>query len=176
MTATKTIAETITEIREALRDYIEATYHVGHPTLVEQRHRLLEQEGVLFRAPYIESTPRYTTSRSFADLAIPDTAKTLFASLAHPTGGQSTLLYDPPYTHQATALEATTRDGMSLVITTGTGSGKTESFLLPILAKLATEAQGRPESFRRAGAAGPPAVPDERARQRPTGAATTAYW
>ena len=29
---------------------------------------------------------------------------------------------------------------MSLAITTGTGSGKTESFLLPMLAKLATEA------------------------------------
>jgi ATP-dependent helicase YprA (DUF1998 family) len=147
VTATKTIAETISEIREALRDYIEATYHIGHPSLVAQRHALLEEEGVLFRAPYIESTPRYTASRSFADLDIPQTAKTLFTSLAHPPQGQSSLLYDPPYTHQATALEATTRDGMSLVITTGTGSGKTESFLLPILAKLAIEAQGRPDSF-----------------------------
>src|SRR5438067_4151539 len=36
---------------------------------------------------------------------------------------------------------------MSLVITTGTGSGKTEAFLLPILAKLATEAHDRPASF-----------------------------
>jgi hypothetical protein len=36
---------------------------------------------------------------------------------------------------------------MSLVITTGTGSGKTESFLLPILAKLAIEAEGNPSSF-----------------------------
>ncbi len=36
---------------------------------------------------------------------------------------------------------------MSLVITTGTGSGKTESFLLPIMAKLAIEAQERPASF-----------------------------
>src|SRR5207253_1226136 len=57
------------------------------------------------------------------------------------------LLYDPPYTHQATALEATIRDGYSLVITTGTGSGKTEAFLLPILAKLAIEAHDSPQSF-----------------------------
>ena len=147
MTTTKTIAETITDIRAALQDYIEATYHVGHPALVAQRHDLLEQEGVLFRAPYIESTPRYQTARSFGDLDIPSTAKTLLTSLAHPTGGQSSLLYDPPYTHQATALEATTRDGVSLVITTGTGSGKTESFLLPIMAKLAIEAQEQPASF-----------------------------
>ena len=51
MSVTKTIAETITDIRATLQEYIEATYHVGHPALVAQRHDLLKQEGVLFRAP-----------------------------------------------------------------------------------------------------------------------------
>ena len=32
---------------------------------------------------------------------------------------------------------------------TGTGSGKTESFLLPILGKLAREAEASPQSFGR---------------------------
>ncbi len=147
MATTRTIAETITDIRQALQEYIEATYHVGNSDLVAQRHDLLEQEGVLFRAPYIESTPRYIVGRSFADLDIPGVAKSLLSSLAHPGHGQPALLYDPPYEHQATALEAILRDGMSLVITTGTGSGKTESFLLPILARLATEAEGNPQAF-----------------------------
>ena len=147
MTTTRTIAETITDIRHALQEYIEATYHVGNSDLVAQRHQLLEQEGVLFRAPYIESTPRYTVGRSFTDLDIPGVAKSLLRSLAHPGHSQPALLYDPPYEHQATALETTLRDGMSLVITTGTGSGKTESFLLPILAQLAAEAEGNPQAF-----------------------------
>ncbi len=145
--ATRTIAETITDIRLALQEYIEATYHVGNSNLVAQRHDLLEQEGVLFRAPFIESTPRYTVGRPFADLDIPDVAKALLGSLAHPGHGQQALLHDPPYEHQAIALEATLRDGMSLVVTTGTGSGKTETFLLPILAKLAVEAEGTPAAF-----------------------------
>ena len=34
-----------------------------------------------------------------------------------------------------------------MVVTTGTGSGKTEAFLLPILSKLAIEARERPQSF-----------------------------
>ena len=59
-----------TDIQAALRDYIEATYHVGHPTVIEQREHLLRQEGVLFREPYIESTPRYRTDRKFADLEL----------------------------------------------------------------------------------------------------------
>lgn len=146
-TSRLTIAETVTEIRAALQDYIEATYHIGHPTLVAQRRTLLEQEGVLFRAPYIESTPRYKPSRSFDSLDVPDEAKVLLEAMAHPHDGSDPLLFDPPYEHQATALEATARDGLSLVITTGTGSGKTEAFLLPVLAKLAVEAQSSSASF-----------------------------
>ena len=144
-----TIAETIAKIQSALREYIEATYHVGHPTLVEQRRELLDQEGVIHQAAFIESTPRYKTSRRFAHLALDDAALKLFASLTSSSEGNAPLLYDPPYTHQAEALELTLRNGLSLAITTGTGSGKTESFLLPMLAKLATEAAEHPKSFAR---------------------------
>ena len=142
-----TIAETVDEIRAALRDYIEATYHVGHPAVIERRRALLEEEGVIFRAPFIESTPRYQPGKRFVDLDLDPSAKSLLTSLTTEVGGQSRLLYDPPYTHQAQALEWTSRDGQSLAITTGTGSGKTESFLLPMLAKLATEAAHHPQSF-----------------------------
>lgn len=146
-TEAPTLAETINEIQAALRDYIEATYHVGHPTIIEQRRQLLTTEGVLFKAPYIESTPRYQTNRSFGELELEPEVHTLFRLLTQKMGDVDRLLYDPPYTHQAEALEWTSRDGKSLAITTGTGSGKTESFLLPMLAKLATEAAHRPSSF-----------------------------
>ena len=142
-----TIGETIDEIQAALRDYIEATYHVGHPTVIEQRRHLLTSEGVLFKAPYIESTPRYKTNRRFGELDVDPQIHALFGMLTQKMGGLDRLLYDPPYTHQAEALEWTSRDGKSLAITTGTGSGKTESFLLPMLAKLATEAAHRPTHF-----------------------------
>jgi ATP-dependent helicase YprA (DUF1998 family) len=135
-----TLGESVASIQGALQDYIEAAYHIGHPALVAQRRTLLEQEGVLFRAPYIESTPRYVTASTFAELDIPAEAKELLAEMAHPSSGEP-LLHDPPYAHQGAALEAVIRDRMSLVVTTGTGSGKTESFLLPILGKLAVEAQ-----------------------------------
>jgi ATP-dependent helicase YprA (DUF1998 family) len=147
MTEVPTISETTEKIQAALRDYIEATYHVGHPTLIAQRQALLEQEGILSRAPFIESTPRYQPGRRFADLDLDEPVQELFQDLAAPGEGLERALFDPPYTHQAQALEWTTRDGMSLAITTGTGSGKTESFLLPILAKLAGEAAREPGSF-----------------------------
>ncbi|MFI6040920.1 DEAD/DEAH box helicase [Nocardia sp. NPDC051321] len=143
-----TISETISKIQIALRDYIEATYHVGHPTIIEQRRQLLEAEGVLFRAPFIESTPRYQTDRKFEDLDLDGAIHQLFDELTKRRGDFDRVLYNPPYTHQAEALEWASRDGASLAITTGTGSGKTESFLLPMVAKLATEAASNPSSFK----------------------------
>lgn len=142
-----TIAQTIAEMQSALREYIEATYHVGHPAVIAQRRALLEADGVIFQPPFIESTPRYQATKRFIDLELGAAVQGLFGSLTGATSSQKPLLFDPPYTHQAEALEAVLRDGRSLVVTTGTGSGKTETFLLPLLAKLATEAATRRASF-----------------------------
>ncbi len=142
-----TIGETISEIRRALKDYIEATYHISHPSLVEQRKQLLEEPGAIYQTPFLESTPRYEAGRALADLHIHDAAKELLLAMAEPTEHRGALIHDPPYRHQAAAIEAIVSDGRSLALTTGTGSGKTESFLLPILSKLAIESATRPESF-----------------------------
>jgi ATP-dependent helicase YprA (DUF1998 family) len=143
-----TIAETTEMIRSALREYIEAAYHVGNPQLVRQRSDLLKKEGVLYRSPYIESTPRYTSGSAFSQLALPEEAKELFTSLSSSHGEAEPLLHDPPYLHQAHALEMTADGKTSVAVTTGTGSGKTETFLLPILSRLAAEAASNPSSFR----------------------------
>lgn len=45
-----------------------------------------------------------------------------------------------PYSHQSRALELTTLKNRNVVVATGTGSGKTESFLLPIINSLLNEA------------------------------------
>jgi ATP-dependent helicase YprA (DUF1998 family) len=146
MTDPLTIAQTVDELRAALRDYIEATYHIGSPALVRQRRSLLERLGVLSQTPYIESTPRYKVGDRFRDLGLPEPAVDLFEMMASGEGGER-LLYDPPYRHQALALQGALANGRSLVVTTGTGSGKTESFLMPILGKLAVEAATQPASF-----------------------------
>ena len=65
-----TIAETVAQIHDALREYIEAGYHIGHPALIARRRALLDREGVLFREPFIESTPRYQTGDGFAALGL----------------------------------------------------------------------------------------------------------
>jgi hypothetical protein len=77
---------------------------------------------------------------------LPPAALEAFERLS--SGGLSNpLLFDPPYSHQAQAIRTIIKDQKNLMIMTGTGSGKTESFLLPILGKFAIEAKEKPKQF-----------------------------
>ncbi len=142
-----TIGETTHQLHRALQDYIEATYHVSHPTLVAQRRRLLEEPGVIHQRPYLESTPRYKTGARFRDLGLDDAVLEVFSAVSGTEGDLGLVIHDPPYQHQAISTKLALVDGHSLVVMTGTGSGKTECFLLPILGKLAREAQAKGQEF-----------------------------
>lgn len=142
-----TIGETTRQLHRALRDYIEAAYHVSHPKLVAQRRQLIEAPGVIHQRPYIESTPRYVAGKAFRDLGLDSAAIEVFAAVSQSEGDLSLLIHDPPYQHQAISTKLTLVDGKSLVVMTGTGSGKTECFLLPILGKLAIEARSKGPNF-----------------------------
>lgn len=144
----QTIQETIEQLHGALGDYIEATYHISAKTLIARRKELLNRPGVIHQVPYLESTPRYQTGERFADMpGLPPAALQAYLALAKREGGLPRLIYDPPYKHQSEAVRGSLIDGRNLIIMTGTGSGKTESFLLPILGKLAREAKAHPHTF-----------------------------
>ncbi|SJM31986.1 DEAD/DEAH box helicase [Mesorhizobium delmotii] len=144
---TLTIQETIVSLQSSLIGYIEATYHIADPKVVAQRHTLLEQAGGIFQPPYLESTPRYQTGAKYAEMeGVPSAALEAYLRLSNEQYGKP-LLFDPPYTHQADAIRTVLKDQANLMIMTGTGSGKTESFLLPILGKLAIEARDKSEQF-----------------------------
>jgi ATP-dependent helicase YprA (DUF1998 family) len=144
----QTIQETIKELHSSLRDYIEATYHISSPALIEQRKELLDRDSVIFREPYIESTPRYQTGEAFSAIkGLPQAALDAYRALSSAQGGFEKLLYDPPYKHQSDAIRRTLIEGKNILVMTGTGSGKTEAFLLPILGKLASEAKSNPAAF-----------------------------
>jgi ATP-dependent helicase YprA (DUF1998 family) len=138
-----TIEQTIGELKATLIAYIEATYHIGDPAMVRQRQRLLEQVGGIFQRPYLESTPRYTAGRRYGEMTeLPPAVREAFVALSNPEEGPP-VIFDPPYQHQEQAVHDVLVKAKNLMIMTGTGSGKTESFLLPIVGKLALEAAKR---------------------------------
>jgi len=144
-----TVGETVRQLHVALREYVEAAYHIGHPSLVGLRRELLDKEGVIAREPFFESTPRYEVSAALATLSeLPKLVRDVFGQLARSDGDRPKVIFDPPYSHQYYAIEESLVHGRSLVIMTGTGSGKTESFLLPTLGKCLREAESSSASFR----------------------------
>src|SRR5580704_10276052 len=102
----QTITQTIEQLHSALREYIEAAYHISDPSMVKQRRELLDELGVIHQRPYLESTPRYKVDRKFQDIVGLDAVVSkLFTSLSSITGGEKQLLYNPPYKHQAEAID-----------------------------------------------------------------------
>ncbi|MGB9233879.1 MAG: DEAD/DEAH box helicase [Terriglobales bacterium] len=145
----ETINETIRELQQSLSDYIEAAYHISDQRMVSQRRTLLDELGVIHQRPYLESTPRYVSGTKFADIkGLDPSSVELFTLMATASEDGKHLIYDPPYKHQSDAVRESLIHGKSLIVMTGTGSGKTESFLLPIIGKLASEAANRKSSFR----------------------------
>ncbi len=146
---TPTIQQTIDDLRLTLTHYIEATYHISHPAYVEQRRQLLKKIGGIYQQPYLESTPRYVSSKPYSEINdLPQAALEALRKLSDPKLGKP-VIYGSPYTHQHEALREILMDKCNLMIMTGTGSGKTESFLLPILGKLAVEAREKPQNFQK---------------------------
>ncbi len=146
----QTIHQTMNRLHSALRDYIEATYHISAESLIARRKALLNRPGVIHQVPYLESTPRYQTGEHFSEMhGLPSAALQAFLAVSEAQGGLPRLIYDPPYKHQSDAVRGSLIDSRNLVIMTGTGSGKTEAFLLPILGKLAREAKSNSTSFGR---------------------------
>lgn len=144
----QTIQQSIDQLHGALSDYIEATYHISARSLIQRRKKLLDVPGVIHQVPYLESTPRYETGTTFSEMpGLAPAALQAFNAVSQAQGDLPKLIYDPPYMHQSEAVRCSLIDRRNLVIMTGTGSGKTESFLLPILGKLAQEANTRPDTF-----------------------------
>lgn len=136
-------------IEEAVLSYIDTAYWLRNRTLAERRRQLLAKPGVLFQDPLIEPVLPYPNVRPALDvcrgIGLTDTeADILLKGVFGEWAGRDMLLRE----HQADALQYS-MDGRYPVVTSGTGSGKTESFMLPVLARLLLESR----SWRQADAA-----------------------
>ena len=131
--------ESMAHLKESIASYLESQYRISNPLVFEERAALLRKKGVIAQEPFIEATPAFASARYLRELEI-----------KHPTmipKGLSELMeYGVPmdrfplYTHQEEALLASFSDAGNLLVATGTGSGKTEAFMLPILSRILKEA------------------------------------
>lgn len=125
-------------LREHLFRYYNTPFGLADAAVERERQVLLDQDGAAYREPWLELLPDYhlatesfeqtCTAVGHPDLApfgrcglIPTTIHSLFE-------------------HQAQALDSWAK-GRNVVVTAGTGSGKTEAFLLPVIASIVDESR-----------------------------------
>jgi len=128
-----------------LSRYLEAQYHIRDTGIVAERRKLFEEIGTIGKQPYLETTPTYALGQPYAELGLPSPVGETLTELTKWKRGVG--VFPRPYHHQAEALQSFLNGGEDLIVATGTGSGKTEAFLFPILGHLLQEASQRNQSF-----------------------------
>ena len=118
-------------ITEKYKRYLKTIFQITDKDYAEQLKAELDQPEILAKGPYldvVDSFKRGKTIRKFIEMGvISDT----FEKLNFPIDREL-------YLHQEEAIIKCSK-GNNIVVSTGTGSGKTESFLIPILRELTKE-------------------------------------
>lgn len=134
------------KIRDNFILYLKTAFGTQFPGLELEREAMLRQPEILNQQPWIEPLPRYQTDRALSALSPADLrgiapgAVERFKELVR----CGLVVGDYPlYTHQVSMLQHAV-SGQNAVVTSGTGSGKTEAFLLPLFASIASESVNWP--------------------------------
>ena len=136
----------IEKIKENYLRYFETMFKFGlnWEYLNDAKQDLLKKTNTVTRPPYVEVLPEYRSDNDSLESAI-ESDETLRAALPpNFVDFINSGLMGPeykPYKHQIEMLKEAFVEGRNVVIKTGTGSGKTESFMLPLFASLLTEMQ-----------------------------------
>ncbi len=120
-------------INERYKEYLRSSFEFGNGTLQKLFEEQLEKEG-LFKGPYVDLNLPFKRGKSLCQLMEEGTVCKSFAKLGD-------INFDRPlYSHQEESIRQIDA-GRSAIITTGTGSGKTESFLFPILNEIVSDVE-----------------------------------
>jgi ATP-dependent helicase YprA (DUF1998 family) len=127
--------ESTQRLRDAYVRYLKTIKPFQDDQLRKEFSQALEVPGRLMKGPLIEVSPPFKTGFSIENFVTQGILSARFAQL----GSEEHLSYTRPlYVHQEKAIRKAVA-GRNLVVSTGTGSGKTESFLIPVLNQLLNE-------------------------------------
>jgi hypothetical protein len=119
-------------LSERMKRYLLTTLPISErfPNISRQAHEYLSREDVLVKGPYLEGIPDFPKGASLQELVEENILHEGFSKL------DPKVYSRPLHEHQENAIRASVSDGSNIVVATGTGSGKTECFLYPLIQRL----------------------------------------
>jgi len=120
-------------IKDTFADYVATTLSIADERYAELLKAELRKDGIIAKGPYLELGDTYETGATIREVIADGVMSPLFERL-----GQGFKLSRPLYVHQELAVCAAA-NGDNMIVTTDTGSGKTECFLMPIVNALLRE-------------------------------------
>lgn len=119
-------------ISEEYKRYIKTALTISpqYPDLREQLSRTLENPDLLFRGPYLQGLPPYQKGESLKNLVEAGVLPSNILGVPFLGSPENQLYY-----HQCETIKKV-RKQRNVVLATGTGSGKTLSFLIPIISSI----------------------------------------
>lgn len=128
------------DLKKRIEYYIETEYLGKNKALRNACHEMLTKNGVLSKNLMVEANCGYELSKTeIYNSELPENIKEIIKTLVEANIG----FFKYPYLHQKNALEDYFR-GNDLLVSTGTGSGKTECFLWPMVSSIVNEAKNKP--------------------------------
>ena len=126
-------------IKRRYQDFLKSSFMMGNNKLQVLFEEQIDKEE-LFKGPYLDLSLPFKRGKSLNELMDEGTVSPLFERMEQLTmsDGKNFNLDRPLYAHQEKAIKKI-GSGRSAIVTTGTGSGKTESFLYPILNDLLSD-------------------------------------
>jgi len=142
------------KLKNSYLQYIKTGIPLMEKYYEDERNKMYEEDGVIMQPPYIEIVKKYEGEKTLTEICNEnkiniEIADFINRGLLYSNDNKERKLYE----HQEKAIIDVIKYKKNMVITTGTGSGKTEAFLIPLLINLIQEAftwnkQGKTDALR----------------------------
>ncbi len=119
------------QVTEEYHDYIQTEFRAKDAALRQRLIEALDRKHFLAREPFFQAHRPFRSGKKWRELSLDEKFASVMEARAKGFGSKE---WEYAYTHQSGAVdELLSTEPRPVVVTTGTGSGKTEAFLLPAL-------------------------------------------
>lgn len=115
--------------------YLSTIFEISDKNYADQFKKELNNRQTFAKGPFLDVTDPFTKGKSISELIDCGVLPKSFERIKVP-------LTKPLYYHQEKAINRVI-NGRNIVVSTGTGSGKTESFLIPVLSHIIHEDEAK---------------------------------